>query len=104
MVHWQVKPSYLFQLSIGRVNCSCYSRYCQRSFVVSNVPKTNLYLVIVDGLCTAFGNTKDVPGEPQEYILCLRTFFFIIRISLPFSFQFTCFSFAIMKIGQVLET
>ncbi|XP_046852882.1 voltage-dependent calcium channel subunit alpha-2/delta-3-like [Xenia sp. Carnegie-2017] len=50
----------------GRVNCSCYSRYCQRSFVVSNVPKTNLYLVIVDGLCTAFGNTKDVPGEPQE--------------------------------------
>ncbi|XP_046852879.1 voltage-dependent calcium channel subunit alpha-2/delta-3-like [Xenia sp. Carnegie-2017] len=51
----------------GRVNCSCYSRYCQRSFVVSNVPKTNLYLVIVDGLCTASGNTKDVPGEPQEY-------------------------------------
>lgn len=53
----------------GKANCepSCKSDVCRRSFVVSKVPRTNLYLIVVDGLCPSSGKTfNGVPGEPQE--------------------------------------
>ena len=62
-----------FRKSTGQAKCegSCNSNVCSRSFVISKVPKTNLYLIVVDGLCLSGGGSSfnGVPGLPKEDIL-----------------------------------
>ncbi|XP_028401275.1 voltage-dependent calcium channel subunit alpha-2/delta-2-like [Dendronephthya gigantea] len=57
----------------GYANCdvSCNSNSCRRSFVISKVPKTNLYFVFVDGLCPSSGQSYSdgVPGVHQEEMI-----------------------------------